>query len=196
MRRDTQAIVVMGVAGAGKSTVGRLLAEALRAQFTDGDALHPAANIRRMAAAKPLRDSDRKPWLEAVGRTLAPGADRTTRVVACSALKRSYRDIIRVHVPDAFFVLLEGPLETIQSRVAARNHEFMPPSLLLSQFQTLERLQPDEHGMSADVQQSPAEIVESILRGTHGPGSALFATGRQRDRVGLAPGNLPSQQHR
>lgn len=143
--RDTSLrIVVMGPSGCGKSTVGSALAEALGARFVDGDDLHPPENVAKMSAGIPLDDGDRVPWLRTVGATLHDG-DRI--VVACSALRRAYRDAIRAEAPDAFFAELVVDRSLLAERLSARSDHFMPASLLDSQLQTLEPLAADELGI-------------------------------------------------
>ncbi|MCI0156134.1 gluconokinase [Leifsonia shinshuensis] len=156
-------VVVMGVSGSGKSTIGQGVADALGATFVDGDDLHPAANVTKMTAGIPLTDADREPWLRAVGRTLADGGDAGV-VVACSALKRSYRDLIRSEAPGTVFAELDGTRELLEERMIRPGH-FMPASLLDSQLATLEPLQPDEAGLRLDIGQSPAELVAAIVAG-------------------------------
>jgi gluconokinase len=156
-------LVVMGVQGSGKSTAGRATAERLGLRFIDGDDLHPASNKQKMAAGNPLTDADREPWLAAVGGALAEGLERgEARVIACSALKRRYRDLIRFFAPTVQFVHLVGPQELIARRLGERNHEYMPAALLDSQFETLEPLQADEPGIRLDVTRSPDEIAEAV----------------------------------
>ena len=155
---NTQHIVVMGVSGSGKTTVGELLARRLSARFIEGDELHPQSNVEKMAAGIPLDDADRKPWLEMIGRTLAEAKNEAV-VIACSALKKSYRDVIRSHDPTAQFVLLDGPEKLIRERLQGRRGHFMPPSLLQSQFDTLEPLAADEAGFVLDIAATPEEIV-------------------------------------
>jgi gluconokinase len=132
------AVVVMGVAGCGKTSVGERLAAALGAPFVEGDALHPAANVARMAAGVPLDDADRRPWLDAIAARIAaePGP---TLVVSCSALKRAYRDRLRQGAGRPLvFVYLHGTPALLAERIGARTGHFMPPSLLASQLATLE----------------------------------------------------------
>jgi len=154
-------VVVMGVSGSGKSTVGAALAGRMRVPFEDADDLHPSANIAKMARGEPLDDSDRYPWLELIGMWLVNHADGG--VIACSALKRKYRDQLRSHSDNAEFLLLEGSREVIERRQAARPGHFMPASLMASQFATLEPLAPDEPGVVIEVDQSVDQIVEGYL---------------------------------
>lgn len=162
MRTTTPPIVVMGVQGSGKSTIGQLLADRLDVPFIDGDRLHSKENISIMAAGSALTDDERMPWLREVGRVLAehngPGV-----VVACSALKRSYRDLLRESAPTLFVVDPEGPMELVAARISARQHEYMPPALLQSQYDTLEPLSADELGVIVDISQPPASIVGVAL---------------------------------
>jgi gluconokinase len=155
-------LVVMGVSGSGKSTVGAALAQRLRVPFEDADDLHPPENVAKMSAGHPLDDHDRYPWLERVGGWLADHPDGG--VMSCSALKRKYRDQLRHHAPHLRFLLLEGTVEVIARRQASRPGHFMPASLLHSQFATLEPLQPDEDGLVIDVDQSVDAIVEGYVR--------------------------------
>lgn len=154
-------IVVMGVSGSGKSTVGAALAQRLRVPFGDGDDLHPPANVAKMTAGQPLNDDDRYPWLEAIGQWLADHHDGG--VMSCSALKRKYRDQLRRHCADVEFLHLSGPPEVISKRQASRPGHFMPASLLQSQFATLEPLEPDEHGIAIDVDQNIDSIVDDYI---------------------------------
>ena len=155
-------VVVMGVSGSGKSTVGTALAERLRVPYADADDLHPPANLAKMAAGHALDDDDRYPWLEKAGEWLAAHPDGG--VISCSALKRKYRDQLRRHAPLVRFLLLDGSMDVIARRQASRPGHFMPTSLLRSQFATLEPLQPDEDGVVIDVDQGVHAIVEEYLR--------------------------------
>ena len=157
-------IVVMGVSGSGKSTVGAALAGRLRVAFEDADDLHPKANIDKMTRGEPLDDSDRYPWLERIGEWLSQHEDGG--VIACSALKRKYRDQLRHHCSTVEFLHLEGGPELIERRQASRPGHFMPRSLLTSQFETLEPLAPDELGVVISVEGSVDEIVEGYLAGS------------------------------
>lgn len=154
-------IVVMGVTGSGKSTVGAALARRLFVPFADADAFHPKANIAKMAAGTPLTDSDRYPWLEAVGRWLADHVDGG--VMSCSALTRGYRDILRAHCPAIEFLHLTGSPELIARRQASRPGHFMPSALVKSQFDILESLAPDEQGIALDVGSSVEQIVDRFV---------------------------------
>jgi len=154
-------VVVMGVSGSGKSTVGAALAQRLRVPFVDADTLHPPANIAKMTAGEPLNDDDRNPWLENVGAWLA--RHRDGGVVSCSALKRKYRDRLRVSCPRVEFLHLSGSPELISSRLAARSGHFMPATLLRSQFDALEPLGADEAGVTVDAGQDIDAIVDTFL---------------------------------
>ncbi|MCW2813922.1 MAG: gluconate kinase [Nocardioides sp.] len=156
MRRPLH-VVVAGVSGSGKSTVGEQLAARLDVPFCDGDDLHPPANVEKMRAGTPLTDEDRWPWLDAVGAWLG---GHEAGVVACSALRRAYRDKLREHVPDLEVLLLDGDRELIRERQAARGQHFMPTSLLDSQLATFEPLHHDELGATVDVADSVEHIVE------------------------------------
>ncbi len=151
----------MGVSGSGKSTVGAALAQRLGIPFADADTLHPAANIAKMSAGTPLDDDDRRPWLAAVGQWLA---DHDSGVMSCSALKRRYRDQLRSYRTTVAFLHLTGSPETIGGRQAARPGHFMPSSLVRSQFQALEPLGPDEHGVAIDVGHSVDDVVETVVQ--------------------------------
>jgi len=159
-------LVVMGPSGAGKSLVGAALAERLRhafpgIAFIDADDLHPAANVEKMRAGVPLVDDDRWPWLRLVGEALAAGDDG--RVVACSALRRAYRDAIRAACPDAAFVELVVPVEDLGDRIADRPGHFMPPTLLASQLEALEPLADDEAGVMVENVGPVDEVVTRAI---------------------------------
>lgn len=142
----------MGVSGCGKSTVGKALARRLGVHYVEGDDLHPPQNIQRMAAGIALTDADRHEWLQTVADQLANAtAESRGVVVSCSALKRRYRDQLRAGAPDVRFVYLYGTRELLAQRVAARNHPYMPASLLDSQLATLEPPGADEHAIPLDV---------------------------------------------
>lgn len=155
-------IVVMGVSGSGKSTVGAALAQRLGVPFADADDFHPPANIEKMTAGIALDDDDRYPWLEAIGDWLARRCD-TGGVMSCSALKRKYRDQLRRHCAQVEFVHLSGSPEVIAARQASRAGHFMPPSLMASQFATLEPLQADERGVTLDIDHDIDSIVATYL---------------------------------
>lgn len=157
-------VIVMGVSGSGKSTIGSRLAEALGVEFIDGDDLHPRANKRKMAEGHPLNDEDRAPWLEIIADRIGSElADGEPIVVACSALKRRYRDILVQHAPSTVFVHLVGERELIAERQSHRDHEYMPDSLLASQFDTLEPLQDDERGILVPLDHAPDDMVGLAL---------------------------------
>ena len=150
-------VVVMGVSGCGKSTVGRALAATLGVHYVEGDELHPPANVQRMAAGVALTDADRHGWLVDVGQQLANAtAQERGVVVACSALKRSYRDLLRCAASDLRLVHLQGDEATLAQRLAARQGHYMPASLLQSQLQTLQPPEADEAALVLDIQ-APAE---------------------------------------
>ncbi|MEV1050574.1 gluconokinase [Streptomyces sp. NPDC049887] len=155
-------VVVMGVAGTGKTTIGPLIAEALGVPYAEGDDFHPADNIAKMSAGIPLSDADREPWLDAIGRW-AHGRAGLGGVVGCSALKRIYRDRLRTAAPDVEFLHLTGDRALIERRMAERRGHFMPTALLDSQFATLQPLQDDEAGVAVDVSGSPQEITERAV---------------------------------
>jgi gluconokinase len=157
-------LVVMGVAGAGKSTVARRLAIALDLEFAEGDDFHPLANVAKMSRGEPLTDAERLPWLESLAAWTREQDERgRSTVVSCSAMRRSYRDVLRRGAPETFFVHLHGDEETIRRRMESRKH-FMPPALLRSQLDTLESLQPDELGMTVDATLTPEEIATLVER--------------------------------
>ena len=156
-------IVVGGVSGAGKSTVGRALAARLGAGFVDADDLHTAAAVALMAGGTPLTDLDRWPWLDRVAAALrdAPGEGV---VIACSALRRAYRDRIRRLAPDTVFVQLTGSRELLTHRLTARTAHYMPASLLNSQLALVEPLGPEENGVELDVSPPPEVLIDDVVR--------------------------------
>lgn len=153
-------IVVMGVSGSGKSTVGGLLAERLGVPYAEADDFHPPANIAKMAAGHPLDDADRAPWLSAIAGWIAEHDQRGGGVVSCSALKRAYRDRLRGAAPDLFFLHLDGAPELIAARLTARLGHFMPSGLLHSQIDDLEPLAADEAGAVVSIEDGPSEITD------------------------------------
>ncbi len=148
----------MGVSGSGKSTVGTALAAALGVDFIDADDLHPAANKAKMAAGIPLTDTDRQPWLVLVGDALHAQPGRGP-VIACSALKRVYRDTLRSSAPDAVFLELEAGKAELRARMEHRPEHFMPAALLDSQLETLQPLEADERGVVLDTSAPFAEVL-------------------------------------
>ena len=161
---STQRWVVMGVSGCGKSEVGRQLAARLGVEVVEGDAYHSAANVAKMAAGIPLTDDDRAEWLHTLQAHIASArAAGVGMVLACSALKRRYRDLLRVGDSDLRFVHLDGERALIAQRMQARTAHFMPTSLLDSQLRDLEPLQEDEHGMRLDIVKPPEALAQEIL---------------------------------
>ena len=163
---SAEQVVVMGVSGSGKSTIGALIAQSLDVPFLDADGLHPQANIVKMASGVPLTDADRWPWLALVGQALAQAGEAGTGlVIACSALKRVYRDAILAAAPNVRFVHLAGTLEVLGNRLEGRSGHFMPLALLRSQLSTLEELQDEEPGFAVDIDQPVLNVVsESVAR--------------------------------
>jgi gluconokinase len=160
------AIVVMGVSGAGKSTVGRLIATRLDCPFRDADSFHPKANIEKMASGQPLTDEDRWPWLRAIAAWIEEHrAAGTTCVVTCSALKRVYRDIVTDNQrTDVRLVYLQGDIDLIEARLKARTGHFMPPALLRSQFDALEEPRADEHAITVSIDRTPEAIADEAIK--------------------------------
>lgn len=155
-------VVVMGVSGSGKTTVGEELARRLDVPFAEGDDFHEQRNVDRMQAGVPLDDADRWPWLAAIAAWLADHAVGGG-VATCSALRRAYRDVLRSKAPDVVFLHLAGEEAVIRRRLEQRTGHFMPPDLLRSQFQALEPLEDDEPGIVVDLAASVDEIVETAL---------------------------------
>jgi carbohydrate kinase (thermoresistant glucokinase family) len=158
-------VVVAGVSGSGKSTVGVLLAGRLGWPFTDADALHPAANIAKMRAGHPLSDADRRPWLAAVGARMDEyAAADESAVLTCSALKHSYREALLAGRPAARMVFLHVTREVLEARLRARHGHFFPAALLDSQLADLESPQPGEHVLVLEATTSPDQAVDEIIR--------------------------------
>jgi gluconokinase len=160
------AIIVMGVSGCGKSSVGEAIAQALAVEFTEGDGLHPASNVEKMSKGIPLTDEDRMPWLDVIGETMKAAHDRHEGiVVSCSALKRSYRDRLRAAVNgDLFFVYLHGSKELLTRRMGERKGHFMPLSLLENQLATLESPTGEPGVVTVDIDMTIDEIAKTALR--------------------------------
>ncbi|MEO8155844.1 MAG: gluconokinase [Rhizobacter sp.] len=153
-------VVVMGVSGCGKTTVGRLLAQRVGAEFLEGDELHPQRNVERMSSGIALTDADRRDWLRAIAQQLADAhSARHSLVVSCSALKRSYRNTLRAASGDLAFVYLHAAQATLEARLLGRTGHFMPASLLGSQLQTLEPPEADERAITLDASLPPDQIA-------------------------------------
>lgn len=155
----------MGVSGSGKSTIGGAFARAFGVEFVEGDTYHPPENVNRMAAGIPLTDADRAGWLRALAmRIRAAKQAGKGLVVTCSALKRSYRDILRAEASDLRFIFLRGSRELVAARLAGRSGHFMPATLLDSQLSTLEEPGADETAWVCDVRETPQAIVDDLVR--------------------------------
>jgi len=158
-------LVLMGVAGSGKTTVAALLAGRLGWRFEEGDALHPQANIEKMAAGRPLTDEDRWPWLARVADWIDERLDAGQNgLITSSALKRSYRDMLNRRGSGVVFVYLAGSRQTIAERLATRHGHFLPPSLLDSQFADLQEPEPDEPAIRVDVSRPAAVLADEIIQ--------------------------------
>jgi gluconokinase len=156
--------VVMGVTGSGKSTVGAMLARTLGVDFVEGDEYHSLENVRRMASGVPLTDADRADWLKALAERISEAKDSGAGLVlTCSALKRSYRDILRAADPALRFVFLKGSESLIAKRIAERRGHFMPASLLNSQLAILEKPSPEELAIVCDTSESTQSIVDAVI---------------------------------
>jgi gluconokinase len=156
--------VVMGVSGSGKTVIGAALARSLGVEFVEGDDFHPEENVKRMASGFALTDEDRAPWLRSIAARLRAARDAGKGlVVSCSALKRSYRDLLRADAGDLRFIFLRGGRALIAERLATRSGHFMPPSLLDSQFAALEEPGPDESVWKCDVRESSADLVAALV---------------------------------
>ncbi|MEJ7137129.1 gluconokinase [Amphibiibacter pelophylacis] len=158
-------LIIMGVSGCGKSTLGQMLAQHLDGRFIEGDSYHPAANIARMSQGIALTDEDRWGWLDTLAQELRHAATTESgpAVLACSALKASYRDRLRQGDPRAFFVLLQAPREVLAQRLDTRESHFMGSTLLDSQLGTIEPLRPDERGVVLDATVPPQRLLEQVL---------------------------------
>ncbi len=162
---ETRHVVVMGVSGSGKTTVAQGISNVTGLSYGEADEFHPPANVAKMAAGVSLDDEDRWPWLRELSAWMtAQAVEGRSTVIACSALKRSYRDVLRAGPPGLAFVHLDGPAELIRERMAHRSGHFMPVALLESQLATLEPLQDDEDGVVLDISLSPDELVEEVVR--------------------------------
>jgi len=163
-RQRLVTVVLMGVAGSGKSSVMAAVGARLGWPALEGDALHPPANVAKMAAGSPLSDADRAPWLEAVGDWIsAREAERQSSLVTCSSLRRAYRDVLRRGRPSVWFVHLDAPRNVLEARIRRREGHFMPASMLDSQLATLEPLESDEPGTTLDAASSPDDLAEQIV---------------------------------
>jgi gluconokinase len=160
-------LVIMGVSGCGKSTVGERLAQRLGVPFLEGDDLHPPHNVALMAAGTPLTDADRADWLDAIAERLSDLQSDEGLVVSCSALKRRYRDRLRAAASDLQFVHLHGDPALLATRLAQRQGHYMPPALLLSQLETLEIPSPDESALCLDITESADNLVTQIEHHLH-----------------------------
>jgi len=157
-------IIVMGVSGSGKTTLARGLAQRLGWEFEEGDELHPAANVAKMASGQPLSDADRRPWLDAIGRWMDLRREqRSSAVLTCSALRRTYRDHLREGRPDVVFCHVTVDADVLRERLENRRGHYMPASLLPSQLATLEPLGPDEPGVTVAAVGDPDQVLSEAL---------------------------------
>ncbi len=176
--RTPCALVVMGVSGSGKSTIGERLAQRLGWSYEDGDKFHPLSNVAKMSAGQPLTDEDRWPWLQAIANEIDRVCEaRGHAVIACSALKRAYRDILVHGRPDVRIIYLKGTPDLIAGRLVLRKGHFMPPGLLASQFKTLEPPDASENPVTVSIDAPAETIVDDIVR-----------------QSGLSPADKRSQQ--
>ncbi|WP_146359715.1 gluconokinase [Arthrobacter yangruifuii] len=165
MPSTAQHLVIMGVAGSGKTTIANLLSKRLGWIAAEADEFHPAVNIAKMSAGVPLNDDDRWPWLFAIRDWMgAQAKNGRCTIVTCSALKRTYRNVLAQAPGEVAFVHLDGSGELLAQRMKTRTGHFMPPSLLPSQLSTLEPLSPEEAGLRIEISNSPGEIVDAILQ--------------------------------
>lgn len=180
-------LVIMGVSGCGKSTVGEGLAKALGLPFLEGDSLHPPRNVALMAAGTPLTDEDRAGWLETIASHLQALPDNAGLVVSCSALKRAYRDRLRRAAPDVRFVHLHGTPALLSARLQQRQHLYMPPTLLDSQLATLEIPTADEHVITLNIADPVPQLLQQALQALRPDIAAL-----QSPATDALPANSPS----
>lgn len=158
-------LIIMGVSGAGKTTIAERLAERLGCDFLEGDAFHPPSNVAKMRTGTPLEDADRWPWLATIAKAIDQRLlDNQTAIITCSALKRSYRDILRADSLRTRLIFLQGDHATLQAHVDARDHDFMPPSLLKSQLATLEPPTPDEMPICVNIDQPIEKCIDQIVQ--------------------------------
>lgn len=168
--RATTHVVVMGVSGSGKTTIARGIARATGFEFTEADEFHLPQNIAKMERGVPLTDEDRWPWLGALAEWMGARSDAgVSTIITCSALKRAYRDVLREGPPSVTFIHLDGPAHVIRERMSRREGHFMPTSLLQSQVDTLEPLDPDEAGVILDLRMSPESLIDEAVLWLAGP---------------------------
>ncbi|WP_145942120.1 gluconokinase [Corynebacterium glyciniphilum] len=157
-------LVIMGVSGSGKTTIAEQLEQRTGVPYAEADVFHPEANKKKMGSGQPLNDDDRWPWLQELRNWMtAQAQEGHSTIVTCSALKKSYRDVLREAVGDEFFVLLDAPEDVLAARMEVRKGHFMPASLLRSQLDTLEGLDADEKGITVDATESPESLATEIL---------------------------------
>lgn len=160
----TRHVVVMGVSGSGKTTIAEGVAAATGLEFAEADAFHSPENVAKMEAGTPLTDEDRWPWLRSLAEWMDARADAgTSTIITCSALKRTYRDVLRDGPPSVDFLHLDGPAEVIEARMEGRKGHFMPTSLLQSQIDTLEALEADESGIVLDLREPPQVLIDQAV---------------------------------
>jgi gluconokinase len=195
--RQPSVLIVMGVSGSGKSTIGSLLAGRLQWEFEDGDWFHPAANVEKMHKGIPLTDEDRGPWLSSIAAWIDRARSEGRHgVIACSVLKRRYRDVLIGDRADVRLVYLKGSEALIARRIATRHEHFMPPSLSHSQFVALEEPGPDENPITVSIEPRPSEIVAqilSVLQAGDSVGPAGSASRRSEPATAPRAGDSPAE---